>query len=151
MPRFLSRGLLAALAASLLVGAGCLNLGKKEWPKPVKSEDRFSFDRIKATRQAECLVIEVLLGGAAANLSSATVLLEPVGAGADDGCAACPFTARRHVPLGPGILGFERMGPSLRLSFCGLAPGKAFRWMLVGRNAFPVLGQVESDVFTAEP
>jgi hypothetical protein len=149
MPNALHRPLALTLVALLCAAAACVNIGKKEWPKPVKSEDRFSFDRVAAARRAECLTVDLLVGGKFANLASVTVLLQAVGEA--DGCAACPFVPTRHVPLAPGDPGFERSGPSLRVTVCGLDPAKAYRFTVIGQNVFRALGQVESEVRTAEP
>ncbi|MBN2141360.1 MAG: hypothetical protein PHV85_09790 [Desulfovibrionaceae bacterium] len=141
--------LLALLSACLVLG-GC-QLGKKTWPRPQKSEDRFSFGTIRAGRDQGCLLIEIEIQGAAQNIALVSVLFESVGRDPGDGCPTCPFIPRQATSYSPGRAGFVLSGNTLRITHCGLTPGKTYRWKVTAANVYPVLGVVETGVFELAP
>jgi hypothetical protein len=125
--------------------------GKKEWPEPVLSEDRFTFKAIRAERKGGCLVVEVRVLGAVDNLSSLSVQLLEVGDGQDVGCPGCPFKPTRADTYVPGQTGLTRIGSALRVSVCDLNPDGIYLWRVMAQNQFPELGPVFSELFSSWP
>ena len=135
-----------AAACLLLMLAGC---GKKEWPTPRVSEDRFGWLDVKGGRADDCLLVNIQVSGNFENVSVVTLQLEPIGEGDPSlGCPTCPFQAREVVDFVPGQPGLEQNGPFLTLSHCGLRSDVLYRWRIVGTNRLPDLGEVRSEVFT---
>ncbi len=81
----------ALMLTALLSLSAC---GKREWPIPVASEDRFRWRSVEVQRNQSCIILNCELSGNWENIDTVKVLLESVGSGSDDGCASCPFTPR---------------------------------------------------------
>jgi hypothetical protein len=145
MSTALSALLLAALLLSLL------SCGKRDWPAPVLSEDRYRLRTMRVTRAQNCMVVDIELAGAWQNLDSFRVLMEPVGTEPGDGCAQCPF-APRISRL------YELSSPEVRrdmnrviITSCGIDPRKTYRVQVVGSNVYSTLQLVMSDIRIVPP
>lgn len=143
----------SVLAAMMLCAllAGVLSCGKREWPSPIASEDRFRIRAVTAQRAQDCIVVDCELAGAWQNLNEVRLLIEAIGTEPGDGCPTCPFTPRivRH---------FDLAAPAMRqdmnrvvITACGLDPKKTYRLQVVASNVFPALNLVMSDLVTTAP
>lgn len=141
---------LATLLFSAQVLVGCA-LGRKEWPTPQESEDRFSMRLMEGIRQDGCLLLDVDVGGASHRLWRASVQYEAVGDGEGQGCAGCPFVPREAVHFTRDNEQFDMQGEILKLSICGLEPGVEYRFRVVGKSELAAMPLEQTDVYIAEP
>jgi hypothetical protein len=142
---------LRALFLLLLLLTGLVACGKREWPTPVASEDRFRWRSVQVMRSQACVIVNMEASGTWQNIGKVNVLLEPVGTGPDDGCASCPFSPRLIRSFSQGDAGYRRDMNRLVLTVCDLEPNKTYRLQVVGYNIFPTLGTVLSDLMLAAP
>ncbi len=149
MPARLSSFRCAALVLAALLCAGAC--GKREWPIPVASEDRFRWRSVQIQRSQGCVILNCELSGNWENIDTVKVLLEPVGDGPGDGCASCPFTPRQTLVFNPGAAGMRKDMNRMVLTACDLDPGKTYRIQLVGFNAFARLAPVASELVLSAP
>lgn len=146
MPR--AARLLALALAALLCVAAC---GKREWPTPVSSEDKFRWRSVEVQRSQGCVILNCEISGNWQNLDTVKVLLESVGNGPDEGCASCPFTPRSTIVFNPGAAGMRRDMNRLALTVCDLDPGKTYRVQVVGFSIFPSISPVASELMLSAP
>lgn len=142
---------LRALFLLILLLTGLVGCGKREWPSPVATEDRFRWRSVQVMRSQACVIVNMEASGAWQNISQVNVLLEPVGTGPDDGCASCPFSPRLTRSFVQGDAGYRRDLNRLVLTVCDLEPNKTYRLQVVGYNIFPTLGTVLSELMLAAP
>lgn len=140
--------LMALVLAALLCVSAC---GKREWPTPVSGEDKFRWRSVEVQRSQGCLILNCEISGNWQNLDTVKVLLEPVGDGAGDGCATCPFTPRSTVVFSPGAAGLRRDMNRIALTTCDLDPGKTYRVQVVGFSAFATILPVVSELVLSAP
>ncbi len=133
----------------LLVGA--LSCGKREWPSPVQSEDRFRLRTVTAQRAQDCIVVDCELAGAWQNLHEVRLLIEVIGTEPGDGCATCPFVPRIVRQFGPGSPAMRQDMNRVVITACGLDPKKTYRLQVVASNVFPALSLVMSNILTTSP
>lgn len=145
LSRFLSAALLAALALSLV------SCGKREWPAPKLSEDRFRIRSVNVQRAQGCLIVDAELAGAWNNLDSVRLQIEAIGDGPGDGCATCPFVPRISRLYGPGAPEMRRDMNRLIITTCELDPKKTYRLQLVASNVYPALQLVTSELVISAP
>jgi len=139
----------AVVLAVLLLGlAAC---GKRDWPAPILSEDRYRIRTVNVTRAQNCVVVDIELAGAWQNLENLRLLIEPIGTGPDDGCAECPFAPRISRFYGPDATAVKRSMNRVVVTSCDLDPTKTYRIQVVGTNIYPQLSMVLSDVKTVTP
>ncbi|AMK11788.1 MAG: hypothetical protein AB7E51_08725 [Pseudodesulfovibrio sp.] len=138
------------LAFGLAVFAGCA-LGRKKWPSAVSSEDAFTLSVTQATRQDDCLAVQVMVKGAVNRLWRASILYEPVGSADDQGCEGCPFVPRAAEHFTRGQDGFRLEGNYLNLGMCGMEPGVEYRFRVSGKSELPSMPLEYTDVYVAEP
>ncbi|MDP3426163.1 MAG: hypothetical protein Q8S17_02130 [Humidesulfovibrio sp.] len=136
-----------ALAALLCLGA----CGKREWPIPVSSQDKFRWRSVDIQRNQGCIILNCELSGNWENVDTVKVLLESVGEGPDDGCASCPFTPRRTIAFNSGDAAMRKDMNRIALTACGLDPGKTYRVQLIGFNAFARIAPVASELMLSAP
>lgn len=141
---------LAALLLALLV-LGLTSCGKREWPAPKLSEDRFRLRSMTVQRAQGCLIVDCELVGAWANLDSARLHIEAIGTEPGDGCATCPFLPRISRFYGPGAPEMRRDMNRLIITACDLNPKKTYRVQLVISNVYPALELVVSDLVISAP
>lgn len=135
----------------ILLLAGALSCGKREWPSPKLSEDRFRVRSVSVQRAQGCVIVSCELGGAWANLDSVRLLMEAVGNQPGDGCPTCPFTPRISRLYGPGAPEVRRDMNRLVITACDLDPKKTYRLQLVASNVYPALDLVVSELVLAAP
>ncbi|MHC1751560.1 hypothetical protein [Humidesulfovibrio sp.] len=142
-----------AIAALLLVllALGMVSCGKREWPAPQLSEDRFRLRSISVQRGQGCLIVDCELAGAWANLDSVRLHIEAIGDQPGDGCPTCPFVPRISRFFGPGAPEMRRDMNRLIITACDLDPKKTYRVQLVASNVFPVLDLVVSELVISAP
>lgn len=148
-PRHTVRLLAVALLALTLTGV--LSCGKREWPSPKLSEDRFRVRSVSVQRAQGCVIVNCELAGAWANLDSVRLLMEAVGDQPGDGCPTCPFTPRISRLYGPGAPEVRRDMNRLVITACDLDPKKTYRLQLVASNVYPALDHVVSELVLAAP
>jgi hypothetical protein len=127
--------LLAALA--LMLCAGC---GKKDWPEPNLDAERFAWASAQAELRQTCLVVSGELSGNIDNLDAVYVEL------AKGECPGCPFRPdmRQGYDLPSPMV--QTQGNTVTINVCGLDAGQIWRWRLVGKNKYDVLGEATSSV-----
>ena len=140
--------LVALQLAGLLCLAAC---GKREWPTPVSSEDKFRWRSIQVQRSHGCVILNTELTGNWQNIDTVKVLVEPVGTGPDDGCVSCPFTPRSTIVFSPGAAGMRRDMNRIVLTVCDLDPQKTYRIQVVGFSVFPNISPVTSELLLSAP
>jgi hypothetical protein len=136
--------LLAVLAVVMLAATGC---GVRGWPSPQNSEDIFSFESVVGRRTGECLKVVVKVDGAYKNVEALSLQYQADGDGPGEGCPTCPFFPANRKEYTPGSEGIQSDGSTFVFSECGLNPEKSYRFRVVGRNSYEVLGLVISDVY----
>ncbi len=141
------------MAALLLVvlALGLVSCGKREWPAPQLSEDRFRLRSMTVQRGGNCLIVDCELTGAWANLDSVRLHLEAIGTEPGDGCPTCPFVPRISRFYGPGAPEMRRDMNRLIVTVCDLDPKKTYRVQLVASNVYPALNLVMSDLVISTP
>lgn len=145
-----SRGLCAALLL-LIFGLSLFACGKREWPTPIASEDKFRWRSAQAMRAQGCVILNLESSGAWQNIEALNVMLEPVGDGPGDGCLSCPFSPRTTRRFVQGSAGYRSEMNRIVLTVCDLDPKKTYRVQVVGFNIFPSLGTVLTDLMLAAP
>ena len=141
---------IAALLLALLA-LGMVSCGKREWPAPQLSEDRFRLRSISVQRGQGCLIVDCELAGAWANLDSVRLHIEAIGDQPGDGCPTCPFVPRISRFFGPGAPEMRRDMNRLIITACDLDPKKTYRVQLVASNVFPALELVVSELVISAP
>lgn len=131
--------LLLVLAAPALTGCG-----KKAWPEPVRSEDRFGFSEPRAALAGGCLTVEADLAGAAGNLQEVVLEMGP----AD--CPDCPLRPDAVVRF-TDRAGFMADADTVSVKACGLAPDAPVRWRMRGINALSRQSAASTKVMITEP
>ena len=140
--------LLTLLLLILFALAAC---GKREWPSPISSEDKFRWRTVQAMRSKACIILNMEAGGAWQNIDTVKVMLEPIGEGPGDGCEKCPFSPRLVRTFTPGDAAYRRDMNRIVLTICDLDPGKTYRVQVVGFNIFPSLDTVLSELMLVAP
>jgi hypothetical protein len=139
----------AAIIASLLLAlAAC---GKRDWPNPKLSEDKFRIRSMEVSRAKGCVIVSVELAGSWQNLQSMRVLLESVGDAPGDGCAQCPFVPRISRLYGLDAPELRRDLNRIVITTCGLDPAKTYRVQVVAGNIYPALSHVMSELKVSAP
>lgn len=138
----------ACCAVLLVLVAAC---GKRDWPAPKASEDRFRWREVTAQRTRDCVIVNCELAGAWQNVESVRLMLEPIGTEPGDGCATCPFTPRivRLYSLNAAEVRLDMN--RLVITACGLEPGKTYRVQVLLNNTYTTLQPVISKVLVAAP
>ncbi len=140
--------LLTVLLLACLALTAC---GKREWPSPVKTEDRFRWRSAAVLRSGGCIIVDLEAAGAWQNIDTVKVMLEPVGNGPGDGCETCPFAPRLLRSFTPGDAAYRRDMNRIVLTVCDLDPQKTYRVQAVGFNVFASLDTVLSELMLAAP
>lgn len=138
--------ILVCTLASLLFALGC---GRKSWPEPMAELERFDFVNASGELDNGCLEIRSRIKGKTENLVGLVLELARSGEGGD--CPTCPFHAqeRLEIPLNAPNLKMDKR--RLLLEQCGLEPGVAYRWRLVGINSYPGLAPTETRPYYTKP
>ncbi len=138
----------ACCAVLLVLVAAC---GKRDWPAPKVSEDRFRWREVTVQRTRDCVIVNCELAGAWQNVESVRLMLEPIGTEPGDGCATCPFTPRitRVYALNAAEVRLDMN--RLVITACGLEPGKTYRVQVLLNNTYTPLQPVVSKVLVAAP
>lgn len=144
----MSRTTLAGFGLVCVLLSACA-LGFKGWPAPQSAEDQFAWRLVTAQRQGTCLIIEGRLTGAYKNLGSVTAQLEKLGP--DGGCVECPFSPDRLADFSRGDVGYQEIGPYVRLRICDIDPALEYKFRIVGHNALRSLPAVQSEVLITSP
>jgi len=126
-----------AATLALVLCAGC---GKKQWPEPNIEAERFAWTGVRAELRQTCLVVSGELTGNIDNLQAVFVEL------AKGECPGCPFQpdSRQGYRLPSAMV--QRQGNTVTVNVCGLDTGQVWRWRLVGKNKYDVLGEAVSPV-----
>ena len=138
---------LAVLPGLLLLGLTAC--GKKSWPEPNASQERFDFKDESAQIAHNCLEIKTKISGNKDNISK--IILELTETDTATDCPTCPFHPELRVefPLSDPQLKIGRKSISLR--YCNIESGVSYRWRLVGYSSYPGLGAVASRVIMTRP
>jgi len=131
--------------------AGVVSCGKREWPSPKLSEDRFRLRSVNVQRAQGCLIVDCELAGAWQNLEGVRLLVESIGTEPGDGCATCPFTPRISRLYGPGSPEMRRDMNRLVITACDLDPKKTYRLQIIASNVYPALQHVTSELMISAP
>lgn len=145
------RGRAIAAVLLALLALGMVSCGKREWPAPQLSEDRFRLRSMSVQRGQGCLIVDCELAGAWANLDSVRLHIEAIGDQPGDGCPTCPFVPRISRFYGPGATEMRRDMNRLIITACDLDPKKTYRVQLVASNVFPALELVVSELVISAP
>jgi hypothetical protein len=146
--KFTGTRLLTLVLTALLLAVAC---GKRQWPIPVSSEDKFRWRSVEVQRNQGCVILNCELSGNWQNLDTVKVLVESVGNGPDDGCASCPFTPRSTLVFNPGAAGLRQDMNRIALTACDLDPKKTYRIQVVGFSVFPNILPVSSELVLSAP
>lgn len=119
--------------------AGC---GKKVWPEPDASREKFSISITHQQMRADCLEINAEISGNHHNLASIVLELEI----SEEPCPTCPFIVSNSIPVDPGSPEAVLMENQLTIVYCGLDPDKYYRARLRAGNVYPVIRDVMSGV-----
>jgi hypothetical protein len=123
--------------------SGC---GKKVWPEPDASLEKFSISITHQQMQADCLEIHAEVSGNHRNLASIVLELEI----SEEPCPACPFIVSTSIPMDPGSPEAVLLQNQLSIVHCGLDPDKYYRARLRAGNVHPVIRDVMSGVVIIE-
>jgi len=140
-----------ALLLLALLALGLTSCGKRDWPAPQVSEDRFRLRTVSVQRGPGCLIVDCELAGAWVNLDSVRLHIEAIGNEPGDGCPTCPFVPRISRFYGPGAPEMRRDMNRLIITACDLDPKKTYRIQLVASNVYPALELVVSDLVISAP
>ncbi|MFO7728894.1 MAG: hypothetical protein R6X11_11265 [Desulfonatronovibrio sp.] len=128
------------LVVLLILGiAGC---GKKEWPEPDASQEKFSISEISGQIEDSCLIIKSEISGNRQNLGRIILELEI----SDDPCPTCPFLITDSIFLKPDSRAVTIKENHLTIVHCGLEPDKYYRARLRLDNLYPMIREVTSRV-----
>lgn len=141
---------LSIAALLLLLMLAACNMGKKNWPHAVESEDAFSLEVLSAERKNNCLLLQIGVTGALGRLYRASIQYEEVG-GYNGGCKDCPFVPRSALHVTRNNPDFELEEGTLSLSMCSLNPDSEYRFRVAGKNELPGVPLVFTDVFVTGP
>ncbi|MFP4109973.1 MAG: hypothetical protein ACOCPS_06120 [Desulfonatronovibrio sp.] len=119
--------------------AGC---GKKVWPEPDASQEKFSISETSGQIKDNCAVIKSEISGNHRNLGRIILELEI----SDDHCPACPFLVTDSVFMAPGSRSVTIEEKSLTITHCGLDPDRYYRARLRAGNIYPMIREVTSGV-----
>jgi hypothetical protein len=123
--------------------AGC---GKKVWPEPDASLEKFTISITHQQMQADCLNILAEISGNHRNLATIILELEI----SEEPCPTCPFIVSTSIPVDPGSPEAVLLGNQLTIVNCGLDPDKYYRARLKAGNVYPVIRDVMSGVVVIE-
>lgn len=126
----------------VLLLLGIIGCGKKEWPEPDASREKFSISLTSAKLEDNCLIIRSEISGNRQNIGSIILELEI----SDDPCPACPFLVTDSVFLEPDSRAVTIEEKNLTIVHCGLDQNKYYRARLKTDNVYPMIRQVTSGV-----
>ena len=133
--------ILPLLLLCLVMIIGC---GKKVWPEPDVSEEKFALEIKEAKLVDQCLQLKIYIKGNDANLSRLTLELEQVGPQGD--CPACPFQVHQKVFFNVNAPQIMRKGHELYIRYCQIKKNTAYRVRIKGKNIYPILPEVVSNI-----
>ena len=122
--------------------------GKKGPPVPQDKKNLFSWIHSQAVFTPNgCLAIAAQLHGAAQNVDSFSIELEPISAAPDSSlppelrteqntCEGCPFTPKESSEIEPLETVLLQSGARYTFNYCPRTKAGAFRWRLVARSVF---------------
>jgi len=123
--------------------AGC---GKKVWPEPDASLEKFSISITHQQMQADCLKIQAEISGNHRNLATIVLELEI----SEEPCPTCPFIVSTPILMDPGSPEAVLLENQLTIVHCGLDPDKYYRARLRAGNVHRVIRDVMSGVVIIE-
>lgn len=127
------------LVCMLLLLVAC---GKKEWPRPIASDEMVRIDHVEANMDQNCLLITAKMGGKLINLEYFMVEVE------QDGCPTCPFTpslVKRFYPFSSEVYQKEN---SFVFTICEPLAGKFLRIRLKADNTHRMIDPAISEIIT---
>jgi hypothetical protein len=133
--------MLCFLLCLVIIASGC---GKKVWPEPDVSEEKFALEIKEAKLVDQCLQLKIYIKGNDANLSKLTLELEQVGPQGD--CPACPFQVHQRVLFNVNAPQIMRRGHELYIKYCQIKKNTAYRVRIKGKNVHPILPEVVSNI-----
>ena len=122
--------------------------GKKGDPVPQDQKNQFSWEESRAVMTPNgCLAIAALMSGAAQNVNSFSLELEPLAPPADsslppelqtpqDTCEGCPFTPRETADIEPEEITSNDRGTRYSFTYCPEKKAASYRWRLVAKSVF---------------
>lgn len=116
--------------------------GKKEWPRPIASEEAVHIDHLEASMDQDCLLINAKMGGKLMNLEFFMVEIE------QDGCPTCPFVpswVKKYYPFSSGVYQREN---SFIFTICDTLPGESLRIRLKVDNTQRMIEPAVSEIIT---
>ncbi|WP_052507045.1 hypothetical protein [Desulfonatronovibrio magnus] len=118
---------------------GC---GKKEWPEPDDSAEKFTISISNHEFSHGCLNIQALIDGNIRNLSLILLEIE----GSDEPCPACPFLVTDTFAFQRDSKGLTMDGSKVSIRQCGLNPDLYYRARLRAVNIYPMIRDTVSSV-----
>lgn len=134
---------------ALTLAAFSLGCGKKSWPEPQATGERFDFKNVQGVIKKGCLSVRAGIGGKGENLAKIVLELAETGTAAD--CPTCPFTPTQRIEFPLTADGLKYTDKRLLVEHCGLNPDGMYRWRLVGYNAYPGIRPIVSAVIMSSP
>ncbi len=136
-------GLAACLAA--LVLSASLGCGKKTWPAPKAVKERFHIVHVDGEYRRGCLHAQARLDGKWENLSELILEISDP----ESECPGCPFSPAMRISFTSGSPQLSREEEHIELVYCGRQPEPPYRFRLVGKNIYDILGDTASDLAKA--
>ena len=130
------------LMLMLLLGtAAC---GKKVWPEPDESGEKFEITIAESEMRNGCLDIKARISGNYRNLGRVILELEV----SPEPCPTCPFLVTETAVFPPGSPGMTRDRDLLAITHCGLDQDKHYRFRIKASNVYSAIRDVRSRVVT---
>jgi hypothetical protein len=134
-----------AVALAVVTSMSLFGCGKKDWPEPDLDAERFEWASAGAELRRTCLVVTGELTGNIDNLDAVYVEL-------DRGeCRGCPFRPDKRMGYELPSPMVQRSGNTITVNVCGLDGSITWRWRLIGKNVYDVLGEAASETGSVSP
>ncbi len=126
----------------LILISGIAGCGKKVWPEPDASREKFSISISHQQMLDDCLQIHADISGNYRNLDRIILELEV----SEKPCPTCPFIVSISIFMEPGSPEVTLRESRLTIVQCGLNPDKYYRARIRAGNVYSVIRDVTSSV-----
>ncbi len=128
-----------SLVLLLILGIGC---GKKVWPEPDAEEEKFSLHIEEVVLEDKCLYLTAEIRGNQRNLAGLVLELEK----SEIPCPGCPFLVSESFAPALDSPEVHLQDCRIKIVYCFIDSRKYYRIRLTGRNVFPEIQDVRSNV-----